>query len=248
MQKTVENANGSVEELITAIELDEHYTKIKKTPKEIIQVVLVLFLLGLLIQTLMTNQFEDAPVYATFYSEPQQIKLSEEQKQKLVIGKKYKHTEVIIKPQTSYKLSGRIIAKARKFDMLSEVAPYDLGIVTGDLMYENNYRRFRFQQFQRTLIYWISSEKEKGIENVNIRANISHNHIIPANEHVLEGLRKIKKYDKVYLEGFLVYCDVSYKKNPIFDFNSSLSRMDSEGNSCEVFYVTKIVAARGTWE
>lgn len=65
-------------------------------------------------------------------------------------------------------------------------------------------------------------------------------HIIPANENITKGLKQIKKNDKVYLEGFLVYVKGKLKNRP-GQWKSSLKRNDTGPGSCEVLYLKKII-------
>ncbi len=70
-------------------------------------------------------------------------------------------------------------------------------------------------------------------------SHVSHNHIIPADENIKNALMSLHLYQKIYMEGYLVFVNGPYGNY------SSLSRTDvgysgSAGpfsGSCEVFYV-----------
>lgn len=219
--------------------------KVKKSPKEILKTILIWVFIILLCREIFTNTKEDAIVSAPYYPEPEQVLLQTKPKIKIKID----HTEAIIKPQASYKISARVVAKTRILgDGVSELVPYDVGLVWGDLMKDKNYRKLFILQYQRWINYRISAKNMELLSKIDIPKHISNNHLIPANKNVLKGIKALRKYDKVYLEGYLVNCDISYKKAPLFEYNSSLSRNDSGDRACEIFYVTKIITARGTWQ
>lgn len=223
--------------------------KVRKSPKEIIQTILIWVLVILVCREIFTNTKEDATVRALYYKEPEQILLAEPYKDTLKIKVVLPHTEAMIKPQASYKMSARVIAKSRILgDGVSELVPYDVGLVWGDLMKDKNYRKITFHQYQRWVTWQVSAKTMNDIGYLDIPRHVSNNHLIPANKNILSGIKKIRKYDKIYLEGYLVNCDISYKKSPLFHYDSSLTRTDTGDHACEVFYVTKLISARGVWE
>lgn len=234
---------------VTAILEDVEEEKIVKSPKEIIKTVLIWFFIILLCREIFTNTKEDAMVIAPYYPEPEQVLLSEPEKQHLRTVIKLKNTEAVIKPQASYKISARVIARTRILgDGISELVPYDVGLVWGDLMKNRNYKKLHIHQYQRWITFQASQKDMDALSRFDVPKHISNNHLIPANQNILKGIKKLRKYDKVYIEGYLVYCDISFKKSPFFEYNSSLSREDSGDHACEIFYVTKIISARGTWQ
>lgn len=232
-------------------EILEEYVeeKIKKSPKEIVKTALTWVIIILFCREIFTNTKENAIVTAPYFFEPQQTMLSNSEKEKLKFKIKLKDTEALIMPQAKYEMSARVVAKSRILgDGISELVPYDIGLVWGDLMKDKNYRKIRIHQYQRWIVYSISQKNMDILNKIDVPKYIANNHLIPANKNVLKGIRGLRKYDKVYLKGYLVYSKISYKKAPPFDYNSSLSREDTGDHACEIFYVTKIVSARGTWE
>lgn len=239
----------SFQEQWDAAEKAEKAERNRKRPFEIAKAILVWIVIILICRELFTNTKEDAIVSAPYYKEPEQILLVDPYKESLKTKIKLPHTEAMIKPQASYKISARVIAKSRILgDGVSELVPYDVGLVWGDLMKDKNYRKITFHQYQRWVTWQVSAKTMQEIGYLDIPKHVSNNHLIPANKNILDGIRKIKKYDKIYLEGYLVYCDITYKKSPLFQYNSSLSREDTGDHACEIFYVTKIISSRGSWQ
>ena len=216
----------------------------------ILKTILVWTLIILVCRELFTNTKEDAFITAPYYKEPEQVLLSPAEKEKFNIIVKEKNTKAVIKPQASYKISARVIAKTHILeDGVSELVPYDIGLVWGDLMKNKAYRKLDILQYQRWIMFRITEKNKKFFPNPDyIPKHIANNHLIPANKNILKGIKKLKKYDKVYIEGYLVYCDITYKKSPFFAYNSSLSRDDSGDHACEIFYVTKLISPRGSWQ
>jgi len=68
-----------------------------------------------------------------------------------------------------------------------------------------------------------------------IISHSSNNHIIAADQNVLEAVKHFKWYDVIDLEGYLV--DIKSNKED-WSWHTSLSRTDTGGGSCEVFWVT----------
>lgn len=236
-----------------ADDINNIYTEDKKPPrdfKQIVKTVLIWTLIILVCREIFTNTKEDAFINAPYYKEPQQIMLTPEESKKLKVVVKKKDLEAAIKPQATYKISARVVAKTPILgDSISELVHYDVGLVWGDLMNDRIYRKMRIHQYQRWLTFQIPTSDKELYSNINyVQTHISNNHLIPANENIAKGIKKLKKYDKVYIEGYLVYCDISYKKSQFFAYNSSLSRTDTGNHACEIFYVTKLISPRGTWQ
>lgn len=228
---------------------DVREEKVKKSPIEIFKTILIWIVIILICREIFTNTKEDAIINAPYYPEPQQMLLTPQEQDQLKIKIKVDNTEAIIKPQVTYKISARVIEKHRILgDRLTELVPYDLGLVWGDLMKDRNYKKLRTHQYQRWVTYRYSAKDKDLLNKIDVAKHLSNNHIIPANKNIFRGIKKLRRYDKVYLEGYLVYCDVAYRKTPLFQYNSSLTRDDTGDHACEVFYVTKIISARGTWQ
>ena len=77
------------------------------------------------------------------------------------------------------------------------------------------------------------------------KSHWSHSHIIPANRNIMAAFLKIKKWDKVTIEGELVDIEYTDRFNFTQKYKTSLSRTDNgtEGRGsgpAEIIYVTKV--------
>lgn len=166
-----------------------------------------------------------------------------------------KNNIFVLKPQAEYILSGLVVAKNTNFflrDVLysdfDEICIMDLGIVWGEIatkQYVNRHLKFRSVKtlgFARQLQYRAKNYNTLPHEWSYISSHLSHTHIIPANSNVTKALVKIKPYDIVKLEGYLV--DI-YKENGETVALTSLSRFDENNTSrgygaCEDMLVTSV--------
>lgn len=72
-----------------------------------------------------------------------------------------------------------------------------------------------------------------------VRTQFSNNHPIPANKKIRRLMKKIKEWDVVRLQWYLVYAHRETKQW-LRKRHSSMSRDDRGDHSCEVIYVTDI--------
>lgn len=73
------------------------------------------------------------------------------------------------------------------------------------------------------------------------RTSFSNNHLIPANRKIKVLMKKIKEWDFVRLQWYLVYAKWSTRSGNYRWGPSSLVRDDWWDHSCEIMYVTDIV-------
>jgi hypothetical protein len=74
------------------------------------------------------------------------------------------------------------------------------------------------------------------LEPAEITAHSANTHCLPADAAVRDTLLGIRRHELVRLQGYLV----SVTKPDGFHWNSSLSRTDTGGHSCEVLWVTSV--------
>lgn len=205
-----------------------------------IPVVLVIFLFGLFFD-LVSYQPE---IKIPYLESPLQTEISDKEKMSLFFVKRYKDYDIVISPQARYKIHARILSKCPYFfDMQAYLAPYDLALGWGRYAVKENYSKVAFFQFGRWYYYYYPSFEFSDVGDYS-----SNNHILYANDNILKGIKKIKKHDEVYMEGYLVDIEAVNSKGNQFVWNTSLSRDDSGDGACEVFYVTKIVSKYGIFE
>nr|MCR5262219.1 hypothetical protein [Candidatus Gastranaerophilales bacterium] len=172
-------------------------------------------------------------------------------------------THRILLKQAKYSLSGIVVAKNRNFwlrgfmqNVFDEVVPIDFGIAWGELADIPTLKKFKIKSSKtlgeaRMLRYqWRLKDVPQNPDYVF--SHISHNHIIPATDNVASALLKVKKWDTIKLDGYLV--DIVQPNG--YTSMTSLSRSDTNptsrgaeanrqreggyGGACEIFYVTGI--------
>lgn len=207
--------------------------------------ILILVFMLVLVFFLWSNREENRPDY------PINSPTLEEPIQQLYNGKQtlkktHKEYNLEIKPQATYRIYARVMSKKRyDYDEMSFLVPYDLVLAWGKLMLKENQQGIKYSQDNRW--YYYRYEASFALDPSYIVTHSANNHIIPANDNILQGVKELKKLDRVYLEGYLVNVDmVSPKKT--FSIGTSLSREDSEGGACEVFYVTKLISHKGVYK
>lgn len=142
-----------------------------------------------------------------------------------------------IVPVADYKIAAMVVSKkSYRFGWNAKVSPIDLALVWGRMAEPEYDKYIKYSQSDRWYLY--QYEPGSPFSNAYVRTHSSNNHIIPANENILKAIKKIKKREKVILEGYLVNVTGS-RKGEHFWWNSSKTRTDTGDGSCEVFYVTK---------
>ncbi len=137
-----------------------------------------------------------------------------------------------------YKVSGAVVGKGTySSGWDGELSPVDLAIAWGKLAEPESNRYITYTQGNRW--YFYQYKPGSPFDNSYIISHSSNNHIIPANENIRRAVKAVKKKNKVVLEGFLVNLKGIYKDQPV-TWNTSLSRTDAGGSSCELFYVSRV--------
>jgi hypothetical protein len=134
-------------------------------------------------------------------------------------------------PLASYSIEAKVLGKVRyRKDREAELSPYDLALGWQELSDQAVVDKISFSQRARWYYY---KNSDSSISQDTIKLKSSNNHIIPANDEVLDVIHKIRTGDIVELSGYLVIV----RDGKDWKWRSSLSRSDSEDNSCEVFWV-----------
>ena len=154
--------------------------------------------------------------------------------------------------QAKYSLSGIIVAKNNNFWLrvvmqndFDKVVPFDFGIAWGDIadkkLLEKHFKFKSFKTLGQARMLYYEWESDVPYSKDYILSHISHNHIIPANDNITSALFKIKKWNNVKFDGYLV--DIIHPNGGTS--YTSLSRSDTNpksrgGGACEIFYVTGV--------
>ena len=160
-----------------------------------------------------------------------------------------------LKPQAKYSITGLLVASNSNFflrDVLrsdfDEICLMDFGLVWGEIgtkKYVQDNLKFKSVKtlgFARQLEYRAKNFNTLPHSWGYISSHLSHTHLIPANTNVTKALLRVKKYDVVKLEGYLV--DIYDDKNQTIAL-TSLSRYDKNETSrgygaCEDMYVISV--------
>lgn len=139
-----------------------------------------------------------------------------------------------------YQLTARVLSTEHySIGRFSEVGPVDLALGWGRMADPNVYKRLKITQANRFYNYrWENGPPIPKQEIVRSSANV---HILPASKAVERQIKQIRKDQVVSLKGFLVYYREDYPNGSWKDWRSSLTREDSGGGACEVFYVEHAV-------
>lgn len=141
-------------------------------------------------------------------------------------------------PRFSYQIGGVVIGVSRyRSGWEASLSPVDIALLWGpwaersvELIRQISMKK-RGYQFETHAII------TRGMEEVVTRT--SNNHLIPANSRVRFGISKIRRHDRVRIEGFLVDVAVSAERGD-FSWKTSLDRQDSGPGACELILVKKL--------
>lgn len=234
---------------------DTDYTKIDAKYK-IIFVIMVLFFIFRNVgfdETVLEN-VEMEP-----FSEPVQVEINNAKP----FIHKVKGGVAEITPIAYYKIYGRVYAKHFRPSKMwaAAVYPYDVSVGFGDFRHKEVYNAVKVRMAE-TVSYFSYSGKawQKHISKYfknkgGIEHAFTNNHLCPANNNVKKGIKKLRKKDIVYLEGYLVKYKFYGKDGRFEQGISSTVRNDKEsfsGNngsgSCEQIFVTRVVSRHGDFE
>lgn len=132
-----------------------------------------------------------------------------------------------------YSLTGRILSKKNYRDNGADISRTDLALGWGMASQESVLKDLRISQGRR----WYRYHSQKSHFPFQEFARHSANaHIIAASRSVQEQINDMDKDDIVSLQGFLVNVEGPNG----FTWRSSLTRNDTGGGACELFYVLRV--------
>ena len=163
-----------------------------------------------------------------------------------------------ITPIAKYKIYGRVADVHFRPSKLywASMYPYDVTIAYGNFRHKEVFENVKFKM-AATVVYWKYSYNawKKHLSKYynsysELNEQVTNNHICPANTNILNGLKKLKKEDIVYLEGYLIKFYLKTKDGTVEKGVSSTSRNDDFGGdngsgNCEQIYVTRLVSRHG---
>jgi hypothetical protein len=152
----------------------------------------------------------------------------------------FAHERFTIMPLARYAITGVVLHRERyRFDAMAKICPLDLGLAWGPMSIAGVINELKITQRGRFLLYEYKSG-EGPLEPEEINAHASNNHCLPANAAIRRKLLAVKRHELVSLEGYLV--EVTGPEN--MRWRSSLTRDDTDGGACEIFWVTDVTRRR----
>jgi hypothetical protein len=140
----------------------------------------------------------------------------------------------ILKPVDTYEISATVGSKLPYHDEM-EISPVDLCMAWGKMADDDNNGLITYGQSLRYCFTQYNGQLPRSY----VESHVSNNHIIPANDSILEAIKSIKEGDKVTIKGYLV--DVSKSKlNGVWNWRTSQTRFDKGSGACEIIYVTEV--------
>lgn len=151
-----------------------------------------------------------------------------------------------ISPRATFDITARVLgAKDYQMDWQSHLSPVDLALGWSILSDEKVDEWLNWGQSERW--YWYRWRDGSPIQGKDIIFNSSNIHMIPATDNLKRTLVRLSKNDIVKMEGFLVDIDTYLNGQP-FTWKTSTSRFDTGKDSCEIFYVNKIIVGDKSYE
>lgn len=140
-----------------------------------------------------------------------------------------------VTPLARYAVRAVVLSRDRyRFDATADIAPVDLALGWGPMSVAGVINDLKFSQSGRWYTYrW---KGDPPLEPGSIAKHSANTHCLPADDRVRAQLLKVKRHEMVKLEGYLVQVDGDDGGH----WRSSLSREDTGGGACEVFWVTQL--------
>jgi len=138
-------------------------------------------------------------------------------------------------PLAGFSVEARVLSRENYvWGLESELAPTDLLLGWGRMAEDAFVSQFSFSQARRYGSYeWRGSPPLPPDEIIR---SVSNMHIIPHDANVARELRRVKKGERVRIDGWLVLAT----NLDGFRWHSSLSREDTGNGACEIVYACAI--------
>jgi hypothetical protein len=146
----------------------------------------------------------------------------------------FKHGDYTITPLARYSITAVVLGRERyRNDRGADLAPVDLALGWGPMSIAKVINELSISQGGRFYEY---TYKEPPLEQRSIEIHSANTHCLPADDAVRHRLLAVKRHEVVTMEGLLVEvtADDGYK------WRSSLTREDTRGGACEVFWITSV--------
>jgi hypothetical protein len=144
-------------------------------------------------------------------------------------------------PRAAFEIRARVLSRENyRWGSEAELSPMDLALGWGVMSDQAVLDRIEITQGSRW--YFTRYELPAPIPDRDIILHSGNMHMVPADPYVQFQLKKIRRGDIVRAKGHLV--DIDHPSG--FRWRTSLSRGDTGGGSCEIFYLEQIqIESRG---
>ena len=165
-----------------------------------------------------------------FIQEPVQDNISFE----YILPIEGKNGKVDLELLASYEITAEVKStKDYDDDFTSQISPRDFALAWGDVNIPSINTYVNYRQNERWYYFTVSSKAPVDAKYIDYYT--ANTHIIPANDSILNTIKKVHANDRITMKGYLVnaYFSNGYWK-------TSLTRSDTGDGSCEIMYVTDI--------
>jgi len=143
-----------------------------------------------------------------------------------------------VTPLAHYEITAVVLARERyRHDRGAELSPLDLALGWGSMSSASAINELSFSQSGRWYNFSWGSEGAP-LEPTTIALQSANTHCLPATPELRKKLLSVRRHQLVTLTGYLV--EVTGPDN--YRWRSSLTRDDTRGGSCEVFWLTDVRA------
>jgi hypothetical protein len=140
-----------------------------------------------------------------------------------------------ITPLARYSVTAVVLSRERyRFDRAATLAPVDLALGWGPMSIASVINELRINQSGRWYHYTWRGDPPLSPES--LAEHSANTHCLPASDEIRARLLAVRRHELVSLEGYLV--EVSATDG--FHWRSSLTRTDTGGGACELFWVTRV--------
>ena len=147
---------------------------------------------------------------------------------------KFSYKGYQITPLAAFEIEARVLSTKRYYSgRQADLSPIDLALGWGPMSDESILKDIDVRQSNR-FYFW--KVKQFPIPRREIQNNSANMHIIPADKHVKERLKEIRKGHLVRFIGFLVRVD----SQDNWHWKSSLTRKDTGNGACELIWVEEL--------
>ncbi|MDB6094550.1 MAG: hypothetical protein JWM32_2112 [Verrucomicrobia bacterium] len=140
-----------------------------------------------------------------------------------------------ITPLARYSVTAVVLSRDRyRNDRGADISPVDLALGWGPMSVSSVINELKISQGGR--FYEFSYSAEPPLDQRQIEIHSANTHCLPADDAVRSELLSVKRHQLVTAEGFLV--EVTAADG--YRWRSSLTRDDTRGGACEVFWITSL--------